>query len=122
MITQADVDAGEVVNTATVTGDDPDGDPVTDVSDSANPGDDTGGPDDPTTTPLPQNPLIELIKETSSIDDTVVDGVLGGVGDTINYSFTVTNTGDVTLTDVTLNDDTRSRGGGPILTLAPGDV
>ena len=52
VITQADVDAGEVVNTATVTGDDPDGAPVSDVSDSANPGDDTGGPDDPTTTPL----------------------------------------------------------------------
>ena len=122
VITQADIDAGEVVNTATVTGDDPDGNPVSDVSDSANPGDDTGGPDDPTTTVVPQNPLIELIKSTSSIDDTVVDGVTGGVGDTINYAFTVTNVGDVTLTDVTLSDDTAAVVGGPIVTLAPGEA
>ena len=46
----------------------------------------------------------------------------GGVGDTINYAFTVTNTGDVTLTDVTLDDDTAAVSGGPIATMAPGDV
>ena len=44
VITQADIDAGEVINTATVTGDDPDGDPGHGYLGFAESGDDTGDP------------------------------------------------------------------------------
>ncbi len=47
------------------------------------------------------------------------DGV-ADAGDTISYSFTVTNTGNITLTDVTLNDPQVMVVGGPIASLAPG--
>ena len=46
-LTQADIDAGEVENQATATGEDPTGAEVSDVSD-----DDSPGEDDPTVTPL----------------------------------------------------------------------
>ncbi len=126
-ITQADVDAGEVVNSATVTGDDPAGDPVTDVSDD--PGDPTdvdpdgdGDPDDPTVTPLVQNPDVSVTKTAAALVDSNGDGVVGGVGDEISYGFAVTNTGDVTLTDVTVTDPLVVVSGGPVASLAPGDT
>lgn len=61
-ITQADVDAGEVVNTATVNAEDPNGNPVSDVSDDAAPNElpgndssnDTGEDDDPTIIVAPE--------------------------------------------------------------------
>ncbi len=101
-LTQADVDAGQVENTAEVTGTPPTGDPVTD--------------DDTFTTPLPADPSIELVK-TGALDGDAV------AGDTVTYSFTVTNTGNVTLTDVAVSDPLT--GGDVTLdvtTLAPGDV
>ncbi|NLG95986.1 MAG: sortase, partial [Chloroflexi bacterium] len=44
-------------------------------------------------------------------------------GDTISYAFTITNTGNVTLTDITLTDLVPgvAVSGGPIASLAPGD-
>ncbi len=101
-LTQADVDAGEVENTASVTGTPPTGDPVTD--------------DDTFTTPLPADPSIALVKTG------VLDGV-AAAGDTITYTFEVTNTGNVTLEDVAVTDPLT--GGAVTLdvaTLAPGDV
>jgi uncharacterized repeat protein (TIGR01451 family) len=83
----ADLTAGEVINTATVTGNPPTGPPLTD--------------DDTTTTPLPQVPGIDLVKaitDSSDLDDRA------DVGDTITYNFTVTNTGNVPLRDVTIVD------------------
>ena len=44
----------------------------------------------------------------------------GAVNDTIDYAFTVTNTGDVTLTNVTVTDPLVAVSGGPIASLAPG--
>ncbi len=85
VLTQADVDAGSVVNTATATGTDPDGDPVT--------GDDT------TTVDVPQNPGIVLVKTGG-----LAAGATGAVGDTVEYSFVATNSGNVTLTGVTITD------------------
>ena len=41
-------------------------------------------------------------------------------GDTISYTFAVTNTGNVTLTNVTVTDPTVAVSGGPIASLAPG--
>jgi uncharacterized repeat protein (TIGR01451 family) len=106
-VTQADIDLGLFVNVATVTGDPPDGPPVDDEDDHEE--------------PLPQNPAIELLK-TGSFQDENGDG-LADVGETISYSFTVTNTGNVTLTDVTLTDTVGgvTISGGPIASLAPGE-
>ena len=107
-IDQADVDAGMVENQATAEGTPPSGPPVTDMSDESLPTE-----DDPTVTPLGQNPSIALIK-VGTLNGT------GAVNDTIDYAFTVTNTGDVTLTGVTVTDPLVTVMGGPIASLAPG--
>jgi gliding motility-associated-like protein/uncharacterized repeat protein (TIGR01451 family) len=95
-ITQADVDAGEVVNSATATGQDPNGTAVTDTSDSGNPVDDTGAGNDDTVTPLDPNPEITFVKTSQALGT--------DLGDTILYTFTVTNTGNVTVDNVTVTD------------------
>ncbi|ASD23628.1 hypothetical protein B7495_17105 [Cryobacterium sp. LW097] len=78
-ITQADRDAGTVDNTATTTGTPPSGPPVSDEDDFDQ--------------PLDGTPALNLVKT----------GVLDG--NTIAYSFTATNTGDVTLTAVSIADE-----------------
>ncbi|WP_264221502.1 hypothetical protein, partial [Pararhizobium sp. YC-54] len=122
-LTQADLDAGSVENTALATGKDPDGTDVTDTSDDpSNPADadpdGDGNPDDPTVTPLGVQPAIALGK-TASLDKGA-DGV-AGVGDVITYTLTVTNTGNVTLADIAV-DDARIGYAGTVASLAPGAV
>ncbi|MDR5699009.1 DUF7507 domain-containing protein, partial [Agromyces aerolatus] len=78
-ITQADRDAGEVVNTATTTGTPPSGPNVTDEDDHEQ--------------PLLAAPGISLVK-TGTVD-----------GSDIDYTFTVTNTGNVTLSGVEITDE-----------------
>lgn len=109
-ITQADIDAGSVSNTATATGDLPGGGTVSDTSGT--------GPttDDPTVTPLDATSGIALIKD-ATLNDLGTPGV--DAGDTISYAFTVVNTGGVTLTGITINDPMVAVSGGPI-DLAPG--
>ncbi|MBT3943462.1 MAG: DUF11 domain-containing protein, partial [Chloroflexi bacterium] len=102
-LTQADIDAGKVDNIATTSGTAPDG---TGVSD-----------DDTHTEPVPANPAIELLKSGSL--DLGVDGI-ANPGDVITYSFTVTNTGNVTLTGVTVSDPLVTVVGGPLASLAVG--
>ena len=99
-ITQSDVDSGGVRNTVLADGDSPGGTNVTDVSDDD---DDADGntDDDPTEVIIPENPSIESVKTAAIADNG--DGVLG-VGDVINYTITVENTGDVTLTGVGVVD------------------
>ncbi len=59
-----------------------------------------------------QVPAISLVKSVASID-LGADGVLGA-GDEITYAFTVTNTGNVALSDVTVTDVVATMDGGPI--------
>ncbi|MBR9915323.1 MAG: DUF11 domain-containing protein, partial [Algicola sp.] len=98
-ITQADIDAGVVTNQATANGNDPAGNSITDDSDD--PSDPTSD-DDPTDTVIPQNPSMSLTK-TSNLD-LGADGVVS-VGDVITYTYTISNTGDVTLFDLSVTED-----------------
>ena len=108
-ITQADIDAGKVVNTALATAKDPKGNDVTDISGT------TVNNDTPTDTPLTQKPSIALVK-TASVGGT------GIVGDVITYTFTVTNTGNTSLSNVVVTDPMvgLTISGNPIATLAVG--
>ncbi|WP_343764442.1 DUF7507 domain-containing protein, partial [Gangjinia marincola] len=104
-ITQDDINAGFIQNSATVEGDAPNDDPVTDVSDS---GDETvetpdgngntdGDPtNDPTVQDIPQNPVLTLTKllTTSDVD----------LGDQVIYEITVENTGNVTIDNIVISD------------------
>ncbi len=111
IITQVDIDAGEVINQATTTGTAPDATVVTDLSDES-----SILEDDPTVVELCQNPVIALIK-TGVVDDANGNGC-ADVGETIDYTFKVFNLGNVTLSEITVTDPLVSVVGGPI-TLAP---
>ncbi|WP_289031667.1 pectinesterase family protein [uncultured Algoriphagus sp.] len=67
---------------------------------------------------LCQRPAIELLKD-GIFNDENQDG-FGNVGETITYIFTVSNTGNVTLSDITVTDPMVTVNGGPI-SLAPGE-
>ena len=92
VITQQAVNAGGVLNTASVTSKDPSGTDVTDSTDSA--AEDL----------ISRTPAMSVVK-SASVDDN--GDTKNGVGDVIQYTVTVTNTGNVTLTDVDLSDELR---------------
>uniref|UniRef100_UPI0026110DF0 DUF7507 domain-containing protein n=1 Tax=uncultured Dokdonia sp. TaxID=575653 RepID=UPI0026110DF0 len=114
-ITQANIDAGEVVNQAIATGQDPNGDDVSDESD-----DDSPVEDDTTITILPQGGSISLIK-MGVFNDEDGDG-FAQVGETITYTFTVENTGNVTVTNIEVDDPLLGGVVCTIPTLAPGEI
>ncbi|HBL78895.1 MAG TPA: hypothetical protein DDZ79_02615, partial [Aequorivita sp.] len=116
-ITQTDIDTGFIENQATAEGLAPNGDQVTDQSDN-----NSYLENDPTITELCQNPSISLEK-TGVFNDTNGNGA-ADIGETISYSFTVTNTGDVTLYNIMITDPLPGIeiSGGPIAQLEPGEV
>ncbi|WP_375279678.1 hypothetical protein [Pseudooctadecabacter sp.] len=106
-LTQEDVDAGGISNVALITGEGELGDPASDVSDD---GDDTDGnlTGDPTVLPILPEPGLNLVKVvTSDVPD--------GAGDVVSFAITATNTGNVSLSNMTLVD-TFTRGDGTPLT------
>ncbi|EKF43847.1 parallel beta-helix repeat-containing transcriptional regulator AraC [Nitratireductor indicus C115] len=116
-VTQADIDAGDLDNVASATAKDPNGD---DVSRQSRPPDGTEG--DPTRPPggVQKVSDYDFVKDAAH-DDANGNGLMDA-GEIINYTFTVTNTGNTTLTDVTVTDDRATVSGSPIPTLAPGTV
>lgn len=83
--TQSDINTGSLENTATVTAETPAGDPVSD--------------DSTVTVPFAQNPVLTLNKQGSVADP---DNV--AIGEEITFTFVVENTGNVTVTDITISD------------------
>ena len=91
-VTEADILAGEVLNVATATGKSPDPDepdvPVT-------PGEDPEPTDEP-------NGHLTIEKVTTSEPE---NGKTYALGETISYKITVTNDGNLTITDITVTDE-----------------
>ncbi|MEL6681887.1 MAG: Ig-like domain-containing protein, partial [Pseudomonadota bacterium] len=109
---QDDIDLGSVTNTAEATGSDPNGDDVADTSDSADPNDGADD-DDPTVTDIPRTPGM-TVEKTASADADVVAGTI------LTYTYDITNTGNVTLTDIILVDEHVSASGVAFLDFSPG--
>ena len=101
-VTQADVDNGSIVNSAVADGTDPTGTPVP-----------TTPPSTATVTVTPE-PGLSVVK---TADPTTVTAA----GDTVDYSFVVTNTGNVTVTGITVTD-TFTAPAGPELTVTCPDT
>lgn len=107
LVTQADLDAGRIRNTATATGTGPGGGTIT----------------SPPATATVQAPAVPKLTLTKTATPTTVDTV----GQAISYTFTITNTGNVTVKALTVTD-TFTAPGGPVPTiscpktvLAPGE-
>ncbi len=89
IVTEQDILAGQVLNTATAKGTDPEGKPVEET------------PSVTTETEEPDGSAV-VNKTTTS---TPADGKAYVLGETITYEISVTNTGNVTLTDITVTDE-----------------
>jgi uncharacterized repeat protein (TIGR01451 family) len=98
VVTQADIDAGRIDNTATASG----------THDFGT----IQSPPSTATIDAPQTPLLQAVK-SASLDDANANGV-ADAGETIDYTVAVTNVGNVTLADVSVAD--------PLVTLTPAAV
>jgi uncharacterized repeat protein (TIGR01451 family) len=100
-VQQVDIDAGSFTNVATASGTPPPGTTLDDVS------------DDEVVNAI-QNAGIQLVKTS-----TTVPNRYSYLGDILTYSLAVTNTGNVTLTNVVVSDPVAVVSGSPIASLAP---
>ncbi len=127
-LSQDDIDGGQIDNQASARGIPPIGDPISNDSDSGNPNDpnETGTPgapneSDPTGTVLTPSPSITLIKRVEKVttslgrNSNIVDA-----GDQITYSFELINSGNVTLSDISVSDPFIGGINCPMDALAPG--
>ena len=104
VVTAGDIANGSVHNTATATGTPPSGGDVSNHDDA--------------TIPTPAAPAIHL--EKSVADGPDADSI-AGLGEVLTYTFVVTNTGNVPLTDVVIDDATLSMSNVPcVASLAVG--
>ena len=103
--TQADLDHGSITNSATAAGTDPTGDAVESNESAA-------------AVAVEQSPALTVVKSASP-------STVSSRGDTVDYSFDVTNTGNVTVTDLAIVDTLTAPAGPaldvtcPVTTLAP---
>ena len=106
-ITQEDIDAGTIKNTATATGTDAHGNKLTSTSD--------------VTTDIARSGKLETMK---TADKATIDGSEAKPGALITYTITVRNTGNVTLHNVTCDDSMKEIGKVSLnkMTLAPNET
>ena len=102
VVVQADLDAGSVVNTATVVGTPPSGPPIPPV------------PSNEFRISGVQNPQLSVVKASTATQ-------LPILGETIPYTFLVTNIGNVTIGSIVVSDPNTTGMSCPVATLAPGE-
>ncbi|WP_240658638.1 DUF11 domain-containing protein [Microbacterium sp. CPCC 204701] len=102
-LTQADVDAGEISNTAVAVGEAPDGlEPPSSPASSV-------------TVPEPADPRLSLVKSTDVTKITAA-------GQTVTYSFTITNTGNTTARGVGVREESFSGQGRAVAVACAGET
>ncbi|NUO78410.1 MAG: DUF11 domain-containing protein, partial [Lysobacter sp.] len=108
-VTQADAEAGQVLNTAVVTTNTPNACPPGSTAPECNP---------TVTVPVKQEPKLSSVKAMTANADEDGNGAIS-VGDTLTYTVTVTNTGNVSLADVVVTDNKITPNSVTCATLAP---
>lgn len=89
VLAQAEMDAGEIVNTATATG--------------TGTGEEAPTAEATVVTPIETQPAVALVKTGGEYADVNGNGTVDA-GDSVQFRFTVTNTGAVTLTGIMIDD------------------
>ncbi|MFC4223748.1 DUF7507 domain-containing protein [Lysinibacter cavernae] len=111
-VTEQDVYAEEIVNDAYATGKNPSGDAVESLEDTV-------------LQPLDARPSLELIKTIDEVTDADSDGYVDA-GDTVTFGFDITNTGNLSMHDVIIDDGLEGLSAitckDSLATIAPGDT